>query len=386
MLPTSDFEYIMPVRILYGPNSSAKVGAELEKLGVTRPMLVTDPGAVRAGLADKILSQLSESSVKVTMYDKVEANPTLESVEAGFDLYRKSGCDSLIGLGGGSSMDSAKVIGVQATNPKPLLEYVGINKVENRIPPMIAIPTTTGTGSETTQVAVVTDRVKNAKLPIRAVKVYADVAILDPLLLATLPAPLAASTGIDALTHAVEGYVSIQSEPITDALLIHAIEMIGKYLRPFVANRKNLEAAGNMLIASNIAGIGFGNSRVGVVHAVAHPLGGRFNVAHGVANALMLPVCMQYNLIACPEKFVDIARALGEPVEGVPVREAAQSAVDAVRQLAEDIGVPKSLRELGVPQDALEVMARDAMEQGVAVTNPRTVTEQDCVDLYRQVY
>ena len=269
------------------------------------------------------------------------------------------------------------------TNGGDLESYEGPNKFGNQMLPMISIPTTAGTGSEMTPFAVITIRAKHYKMTIFSIKCLPQVALLDPTLLSTVPPHIAAACGMDALTHAVESFINLQASPVTDAYASEAMRLIGKYLRAYVANREDLTAAGAMLVASSLAGVSFGVARLGNVHAMAHPLGGFFDLPHGIANAILLPHVMRFNLLADSGKYRRIAELLGEDCSGLSDREAATLAIDAVVELSRDVGIPKSLSAVGVTADLIPAMSADAMKSGNILINPRQTTLKDIEDLFR---
>jgi alcohol dehydrogenase len=325
---------------------------------------------------------MEKEKLSFVVFDEVEPNPSIETVEKGVGMFKKESCDSLVALGGGSAMDAAKAIGVMSTNPDPLRKYEGANKVVNPPPPIIAIPTTAGTGSEVTGASVITDKFRKYKFAVRSPYLIPKVALLDPNLLATLPPPVLAATGMDVMTHAYETFVSSVTNPISQALAYDSMRLVAQYLRRFYANPENLEAASYMILASTMAGVAFFNGRVGVVHAMAHPLGGLFNTPHGLANAILLPHCMEFTRLAAPELFVRIAEAFGKNTRGLSAGDASKLAIEAVRELMNDIHIPKGLQQVGVSPDAFPQMARDAVESGIHLTTPRRITYEDMVTIY----
>jgi alcohol dehydrogenase len=298
-------------------------------------------------------------------------------------MAKEFGAGALIAVGGGSAMDVAKATSVLMTNGGDLESYEGADKFVNDPLPFIAIPTTAGTGSEATTFAVITIRARNYKMTIASNRILPRIALLDPTVLNSLPPHIAAATGMDALTHAIESYINQASSPYTDAFGVEAIRLIGKYLRLFVANRANMEAAAGMMIASNLAGIAFGIARLGNVHAMAHPLGGFFNVPHGVANAILLPHVMKFNMLADNGKYKKIAALLGEDVERLTDLEAAPLAVEAVEKLSQDVGIAENLTVVGVKEDKIPQMSIDAMASGNVKINPRATVLADIVALYK---
>jgi len=385
---TSISEFYTPKKILFGIDCVNKLSEEVKTLKANRPLLVTDRGVVEAGLLDCVSGVLKKASIDFVVFDKIEPNPTMPSVHEGADLYKSEKCDSIIALGGGSPMDAAKAIGVKATHEGDIIQYTrrGGKPVQDITPPLIAIPTTSGTGSEVTRFSVLTNPEEKIKMVIATPVITADVAIVDPALTRSMPTSITAFTGMDALTHAVESYISNKATTLTETLAIKAIELIGTNLRQAVANGENMEARSNMILASMMAGMAFANSSVGTVHAVAHALGGYFNIAHGVANALMLPYVMRYNLIACPEKFEDIAMALGENVNRLTEMEAALKSVESVEKLSGDIGVPKNLKQLGADPNRIEDLVSESEKQGAYNLSPRKPTRDATTQMFRDAF
>ena len=386
---TKSFEFKLPTRILFGENLVESLAEEIKVLGIQRLLLVTDKGVVNAGVIERIIRVLDASAIDYTIFDSVEANPTTTTVHDGAEIFRKDKCDGLLAVGGGSPMDAAKGIGVQATHDGDIMDYsrkVG-NPVQDITPPLIAIPTTAGTGSEVTWVSVLVDPGKKIKIVVPSPNIAAKVAVVDPSLTVSLPSEVTAFTGMDALTHAIEAYVSTKSIPIANSLALEAIQLISTNLREAVGNGENMAARAAMLLASTLAGMSFINASVGLVHAVAHALGGFFDIAHGTANAIMLPLVMRLSLIGNPGKYADIAVAMGENVEGLSAIEAAREAVFAVQSLAADIGIPQDLKQLGADPTRISDLAEEALNQtGALPFNPRKVGKPEVMQLFEQAF
>ena len=386
---TNFFEFKLPTRILFGVNVVDSLGEEVKALEIQRLMLVTDKGVVTAGLLEHVARKLDASAVDYTVFASVEANPTTTTVHKGAEIFRKDNCDGLLAVGGGSPMDAAKAIGVQATHEGDINDYsrrVG-KPVQDITPPLIAIPTTAGTGSEVTWVSVLVDPGDKVKIVVPSPYIAARVAVVDPSLTVSLPPYITATTGMDALTHAIEAYVSTKSTPITDSLALTAIRLISANLRQAVGNGENMAARANMLLASTQAGMSFANASVALVHAMAHALGGFFDIAHGVANAIMLPLVMSHSLIGNPAKYADIAAAMGENVEGLNAMQAAREAVFAVESLAADIGIPQDLKELGADPARIGDLAEETLNQaGAYPFNPRKVDKQEVMQLFELAF
>jgi alcohol dehydrogenase class IV len=375
-------EFTVPTKIKYGYGAAKNIGALIKELGGKSALIVTDPGLVRAGLLKTIRSILQSDGIQFSCYDQVEPNPSIENVEACFEVYRQNNPDVIVGLGGGSSIDTAKAVAVLATNGGRIQDYEGYNKVTKPKKTVIAIPTTAGTGSEVTASSVITDRKRQIKMAIISFNVIPEYALVDPELTLSVPPALTASTGMDALTHAIESYVSKDAIPQSEAFALHAIRLISRSLRRAVFDGDNRVARDDMMMGSLLAGMAFAISKLGNVHAMAHPLGGVFNIPHGIANAVLLPYVMKFNALACPEKFADIAAAMGADIRGLTQREAAFKAVELVRELNADIGIPDNLSCLGVTSTALDKLCEDTMRSGNVLVNPRKTTIEDIRKLY----
>ena len=317
------------------------------------------------------------------VFDETVPNPTDVNVHDALKVYKDNGCDMIISLGGGSSHDCAKGVGIVATNGGNIREYEGVDKSSKAMPPFIAVNTTAGTASEMTRFCIITDTSRKVKMAIVDWRVTPNVAINDPLLMAGMPPALTASTGMDALTHSVEAYVSTIATPVTDACAIKSIELISKYLRAAVANGGDMEARDRMAYAEYLAGMAFNNASLGHVHAMAHQLGGFYDLPHGVCNAILLPHVQRFNLIAKMSRFKDIAVAMGENVGGLSDRAAAEKALEAIKTLSKDVGIPSGLAELGVKEKDLQIMAENAQKDACGFTNPRCPTHADVVEIYR---
>jgi alcohol dehydrogenase class IV len=374
----------LPTRILFGIGTAQQVGTEAIRLGISHALVVTDGGLAQTEIPATVTRALDAAGVKWTLFAEVEPNPSTGTVTKGAEVYARQGCDGLIAVGGGSPIDAAKAIGFLETNGGDIHEYFGADKIKKPLPPLVAIPTTCGTGSEVTQFTVITDTEKKFKAGIGNPFNIPRVALVDPSLLAKLPSKMVASTGMDALCHAIEAYTSQAGQFLSDAFSLRAIELIGRHLRPAVANGNIVDLSG-MAMASTLAGLGFNNTRTTLVHAMSHAVTAHAQVPHGVANAILVRYVMEFNLIGNPEKHADIAAALGEDTDGLSPIEAARLAVDAVRALADDVGIPQSLREVGVTDSLVESLADGAMKATVGIAmNPRRPTRQDVVALYRK--
>ncbi|EEW2202284.1 1,3-propanediol dehydrogenase, partial [Escherichia coli] len=353
------FDYLVPNVNFFGPNAISVVGERCQLLGGKKALLVTDKGlrAIKDGAVDKTLHYLREAGIEVAIFDGVEPNPKDTNVRDGLAVFRREQCDIIVTVGGGSPHDCGKGIGIAATHEGDLYQYAGIETLTNPLPPIVAVNTTAGTASEVTRHCVLTNTETKVKFVIVSWRNLPSVSINDPLLMIGKPAALTAATGMDALTHAVEAYISKDANPVTDAAAMQAIRLIARNLRQAVALGSNLQARENMAYASLLAGMAFNNANLGYVHAMAHQLGGLYDMPHGVANAVLLPHVARYNLIANPEKFADIAELMGENITGLSTLDAAEKAIAAITRLSMDIGIPQHLRDLGVKEADFPYMA-----------------------------
>ncbi len=378
------YGFFIPTVTLMGIGAHKEVGRQVKALGGKKPFICTDKGITAAGITQKILDQIkAEAGVDCVVFDETVPNPTDKNVHDGLEVFKKNNCDLIISLGGGSSHDCGKGIGIVATNGGNIRDYEGVDKSTKPMPPFIAINTTAGTASEMTRFCIITNTSNHVKMAIVDWRVTPNVAINDPLLMAGMPPSLTAATGMDALTHAVEAYVSTIATPVTDACALKAIDLISKNLRAAVAMGSDMVARDNMAYAEYLAGMAFNNASLGHVHAMAHQLGGFYDLPHGVCNAILLPHVQRFNLIAKVDRFVDIAIAMGEDIEGLSTRAAADKALDAISTLSSDVGIPSGLKELGVQEKDLHIMAENAQKDACGFTNPRCPTLANVVDIYR---
>lgn len=341
------YGFFIPSVTLIGIGASKEIPAKIKALGGTKPLLVTDKGVVAAGICKQVTDLLDAAGMPYIIYDETVPNPTDTNVHDGVKIYEKNGCDSLITLGGGSSHDCGKGIGLIVSNGGKIHDYEGVDMASKPLMPYLAVNTTAGTASEMTRFAVITDTSRHVKMAIADWRITPGIAIDDPVLMAGMPAALTAATGMDALTHAVEAFVSTIATPMTDACAIEAMKLVFKYLRKAVANGQDLVAREGMCFAQYLAGMAFNNASLGYVHSMAHQLGGLYNLPHGECNALLLPHVEQFNLIAKVEKFAEMAEIMGENTAGMSPRDAAELAIKAIRQLSADVGIPATLVELG---------------------------------------
>lgn len=378
------FGFYIPTVTLMGIGSYKKLGEQIKSLGGTKPLLVTDKGIVDSGIAKTITDHIKEEcGVDVVLFDKTVPNPTDKNVDEGLEMYKENDCDMIISLGGGSPHDCGKGIGILAGNGGKIHDYEGVDQSAKPMPPFIAINTTAGTASEMTRFCIITDTSRHVKMAIVDWRVTPNIAINDPLLMTGMPSGLTAATGMDALTHAVEAYVSTAATPVTDACALKAIELIAANLRKAVANGEDIEARNNMAYAEYLAGMAFNNASLGHVHAMAHQLGGFYDLPHGVCNAILLPHVSEFNLIACFDRFADIAAAMGENISELSERDAAEEALYAIRALSADVGIPENLTALGVKEEDLKTMAENAQKDACGATNPRRPSLDDVINIYK---
>ncbi len=375
---------MLPTRIKFGEGVSSEIACELKAMGNTRPMVITDRGLTTAGIVDKITDVLETAGVTYTIFDGIEPNPRDTTVQKAYEQARADGNDSIIAIGGGSSMDTAKAVGILMTNGGVVHDYEGLDQFENPICDLIAIPTTCGTGLEVTFWSVITDTKRHFKMSLGSPKCAAKLTLVDPDLVASLPGTIVAATGMDALSHAIEGYTCKAADPITDACGIYAIKMIGENIRTAVYTDSK-EAKGNMLLGSLIAGICFGNSDIAGIHCMGEALGGLYDTPHGVTMALLLPYVSEYNYIADFEKYAVIAEALGQNVVDLTKREAAAKAVDALHELCKDLCIP-TMKEIGAKEEDLEELAQRASVNVSVDSNPRRITKADFLAIFKKAY
>ncbi len=378
------YGFFIPAVSLMGIGCHKEIGARIISLGSKHPLIVTDEGMTKIGMTDKIKELIVEQTgITPAVFDKTIPNPTDQNVHAGVEVYKNSKCDSIVTLGGGSAHDCGKGIGIVVSNGGKINDYEGVDVSKKPMPPFIAINTTAGTASEMTRFCIITDTSRHVKMAIVDWRTTPDIAINDPQLMAGMPAFLTACTGMDALTHAVEAYVSTIATPITDACALKAIELVSDNLRNAVANGDDMEARDKMAYAEYLAGMAFNNASLGYVHAMAHQLGGLYDLPHGMCNAILLPHVCEFNMICKLERFTDIAAAMGQFVHGVPVRAAAEVAIDAIRVLSKDVGIPAGLTELRVKEEDLQTMAGNAMKDACSFTNPRKASLQEIIEIYK---
>jgi alcohol dehydrogenase class IV len=389
VLKSTVSSFCVPPTIITGIDASMQVGEQAQRLRSNTALVVTDPGIAKIGYADQLVKQLNTAGIDVSLFADVTPDPTLQNVNDGLRQYCEDGCDLIVSIGGGSAIDCGKAIAVRLTNDGELADYMGVDKIPNLGAPLIAIPTTAGTGSEVTKVTVITDTDCNVKMMLSSPCLLARVALVDPLLSLTTPPHLTCAVGVDALTHAIEAYISKRAQPMTDALALKAIRMITGSIRQAWGDGNNIEARTEMMIGASIAGMAFSNSSVALVHGMSRPIGAYFHIHHGLSNAVLLLDLMEYSLVGSPVRFAHIASAMEEPIEGLSMMRQADCAVAAVERLISDIQMPR-LGEIGIDRDEFEAvveqMASDAIASRSPANNPRQATHEEIVALYRKCF
>jgi alcohol dehydrogenase class IV len=379
-----EFEYQLPTKVIFGINATAKLKEELDRIKAKKVLVVTDKGVRKAGLVDKVVNPLG-ANFEVNVFDDVEPNPRSSTIEKGVKEFADKNIDAVIGVGGGSSIDSAKAIALRFTNSGHILDYKrGGKPIAHPPKPIIAIPTTAGTGSEVTFASMITDEVNKMKVAVFSPQIAPAIAIVDPLMTINLPPEPTIGSGADALTHAIEAYISINANFVSDALSLMAIKLISSNLREVVGNGQNITARSNILLASTMAGMAFTNVGLGIVHSLAHPLSGILDTPHGMACGILLPYVMRWNLVAVPSKFASIAEAMGEDVAGLSPIKKAKKAVEAVQELLIDIGVPQNLKQIGVDEPIIPKLVEQALVEGLKANPRRQFSKEIAFGIYME--
>ena len=369
----------------HGKGAIQEIANEVRGRGFKKAFVCSDPDLLKFGVTKKVTDVLENAGIPYEIYSQIKPNPTIENVQTGVAAFRASGADCIVAIGGGSSMDTAKAIGIIIANPEfaDVRSLEGVAPTKNKCVPIIAVPTTAGTAAEVTINYVITDAEKNRKMVCVDVHDIPVVAVVDPDMMSSMPKGLTAATGMDALTHAIEGYITKGAWAMSDMFHLKAIEIIAGSLRGAVANTP--EGREGMALGQYIAGMGFSNVGLGIVHSMAHPLGALYDTPHGVANAILLPTVMEYNAEATGEKYRDIAKAMGvEGVDAMSLEDARKAAVAAVKQLSEDVGIPKDLKGI-VKEEDLDFLAQSAMDDACRPGNPKDPTKEDIIALYRSL-
>lgn len=371
----------------FGPGARKNLPEIIGRLGARKALVVTDPGLIKFGVTALVTDVLDGAGIAYEVFSDVKPNPTVTNVRQGIDAYHKSGADFMIAVGGGSAIDTAKAIGIVVNNPEfaDIVSLEGCAPTKHKSVPVIALPTTAGTAAETTINYVIIDEAKQKKMVCVDPNDIPAVAVIDSELMYSLPRSLTAATGMDALTHAIEGYITKGAWAMSDMFEIEAIRMIARHLPVAVEHPSDVEARDGMAVAQYIAGMAFSNVGLGLVHGMAHPMGSLFDVPHGVANALLLPTVMEYNMPACLDKYPEIARAMGVDTDGMTREEASQAACRAVRDLAVRVGIPQHLTELGITKNDIPALSRQAIEDVCTPGNPRDVDLATIEALYTAV-
>ncbi|WP_281661348.1 L-threonine dehydrogenase [Microvirgula aerodenitrificans] len=374
--------FFIPSVNIMGTGCISEAVATIRRHGLRRLLIVTDAGLARSGMAARIQQQLADADIQSTVFDGAKPNPTVANVEAGLAALKAADCDAIVSLGGGSPHDCAKGIALCATNGGHISDYEGVDRSTRPQLPLIAINTTAGTASEMTRFCIITDEQRHVKMAIVDRNVTPLLSVNDPALMAGMPPSLTAATGMDALTHAVEAYVSTASTPITDACALKAVDLISRHLRSAVANGGNAEAREQMAYAQFLAGMAFNNASLGYVHAMAHQLGGVYDLPHGVCNAVLLPHVQAFNAATSADRLADVARAMGSSVSGGG-QAGAEACLTAIRQLSADVGIPAGLSSLGVKAEDIPLLAANALKDACGLTNPRPASQQEIEALFR---
>jgi alcohol dehydrogenase len=369
--------FFIPTVNLMGAGCLKDATDSIQSQGFKKGLIVTDKILSQIGMVKQVQDLLSERDVETVVFDGTQPNPTISNVNDGLTLLTDNDCDFVISLGGGSPHDCAKGIALVASNGGKIADYEGVDQSAKPMLPLIAINTTAGTASEMTRFCIITDEDRHIKMAIVDKHTTPLISVNDPELMLAKPASLTAATGMDALTHAVEAYVSIAATPITDAVAIKAIELIQAHLRAAVENGDDIEAREQMAYAQFMAGMAFNNASLGYVHAMAHQLGGFYDLPHGVCNAILLPHVQRYNAQVCPERLRDVAKAMGVDVEGMTAEQGANAAIDAIVALAKDVGIPAGIKELGAKSDDIPTLADNALKDACGFTNPKQATHEE---------
>jgi alcohol dehydrogenase len=375
------YTYKLPTELFFGSGAALRTGEKIKELGLDKILLVTDKGVLDAGILGGLEKSLKESGVSYAVFSEVEPEPTIQGVEAGTKMLGEFGARGVVGVGGGSVMDSAKAIAVMGTNSGKIFDYVGFGKVPVQPLPIIAVPTTAGTGSEATFWSVLADKTQGLKLSVGGWNVMPVLAIVDSQLTETLPPGITAATGMDALVHAMESYTSTNCQPIAEGMAFHAMKLIARSLRQAVRHWKDINAREDMIMGSLLAALAFNITRLGNAHALAIPLGIKYHIPHGTVNAILLPWVMEFNLSAAPEKYIEIAKIFGEDVQGLTQMEGAKKSVKAVKDLLRDIGITEGLKKWKVDEAGLPEIAAKAVKSDNVKSNPRKTNEADLIQI-----
>jgi len=378
--------FFIPAVNIMGIDCLEEAMTAIRNHGFRKALIVTDAGLAKAGVAARIAGMLAMQDIDSVLFDGAKPNPSIDNVEKGLAVLKAGQCDFVVSLGGGSPHDCAKGIALCATNGGHIRDYEGVDRSAKPQLPLVAINTTAGTASEMTRFCIITDESRHVKMAIVDRNVTPLLSVNDPALMVAMPKGLTAATGMDALTHAVEAYVSTAATPITDACAIKAIELISANLRQVVFDGADLQARENMAYAQFLAGMAFNNASLGFVHAMAHQLGGFYDLPHGVCNAVLLPHVQSFNALVCPQRLTDVAKALGVDIQGMGDEEGAQAAIAAIRSLAKDVEIPAGLRELGAKLQDIPILASNALKDACGLTNPRAADQRQIEEIFRSAF
>lgn len=374
-------KFVAP-EIIFGIDAISQVWESVLRLGAKKIFVVTDCGVIKYNWVKKVLFYLDQVGLEYQVWDDITSNPKDNEVARGAEEYLASECDAIVAIGGGSPIDAAKAVATIATNGGKIQDYEGINKITRPLPPMIMVPSTAGSGSEVSQFAIIVDKQRKKKMAIISKSLVPDIAIIDPQLLQTKDAQLTAATGVDALSHAIESYVSLAANPLTDVRAIEAIRLIAQNLRESVASRTNMQAKSAMAMASLQAGLAFSNAILGATHAMTHQVDGLLDLHHGETNAILLPHVMEFNLISCADKYRQVAIAMGENVTGLNKQDAAQRSINAVRRLTQDIGINYGLSAIGIREEYIPELSKNALQDPCIITNPRDADAEELARIF----
>ncbi len=378
------FKFFMPTVNLMGPNSLIDAGKDIKSLGFKKALIVTDKVLNSIGLVKKLEEVLISNGVASVIYDNTHPNPTVTNVNEGLEILNNENCDFIISFGGGSPHDCAKGIALVATNGGEIKDYEGVDVSKKPQLPLVAINTTAGTASEMTRFCIITDEVRHIKMAIVDKHVTPLLSVNDPLLMLNMPKSLTAATGMDALTHAIEAYVSTIATPITDACAQKAIELISKFLKPAVENGQNENARDMMAYAEFLAGMAFNNASLGYVHAMAHQLGGFYDLPHGVCNAILLPHVQEYNSQVSANRLKDVASFMGVDVSNMTDEEGAKACINEINSLSKAINIPSGIKELGAKEEDFDTLASNALKDACGLTNPKQATHEEIVNIFKK--
>lgn len=378
------YAFFMPQTSLMGSGCLSDAGEQIKSLGYKKALIVTDKVLnVEVKLVNRLKDVLVKNGITYAIFDETKPNPTVTNVNDGLKMLKETGCDFVISFGGGSPHDCAKGIALLATNGGDIRDYEGVNKSGKPQLPLVAVNTTAGTASEMTIFSIITDEKRHIKMALVDKHMTPILAVNDPDLMVDMPPSLTAATGMDALTHAVEAYVSTAATPVTDACALHAIRLVSQHLRNAVKNGKDMEARDKMAYAEYLAGMAFNNASLGYVHAMAHQLGGFYDLPHGVCNAILLPRVQEYNAAIVPGRLKDVAEAMGVSVAGLSDKEGAVKAIDAIKKLSADINIPSGIAELGAKESDLPTLAENALKDACGATNPKQATFDEIVQIFK---